>query len=47
LRRNCLLKHAISEKTEGKYKGWEEDLSIYERLSGKENMLEFVRGALV
>jgi hypothetical protein len=33
LRRNCLLKHVIAGKTEGKYNGWEEveeDLSSYE-----------------
>ena len=47
LRRNCLLKHAIAGKTEGKYKGREEveeDISSYEWLSGKDNMLEFVKG---
>jgi hypothetical protein len=47
LRSNCLLIHAIAGKTEGKYKGREEveeDVSSYEWLSGKENMLEFVRG---
>ena len=47
LRRNCLLKHAIAGKTEGKCKGWEEvdeDVSSYGWLSGKEKMLEFVGG---
>jgi len=45
--RNCLLKHAIAGKKEGKYKGWDEvkeDVSSYEWLSGKENMMEFLRG---
>jgi hypothetical protein len=44
--RNCLQKHFIAGETEGKYKGWEEveeDVSSYEWLSGKENMLEFVK----
>jgi hypothetical protein len=46
---NCLLKHAIAGKEEGKYKAYEEvqeDVSSYEWLSGKENMLEFERGGI-